>query len=293
MYRLKQIDSHKTEKPLNTIFRLILFAISYFFIVGIFQFIGFLVSNVDLDNLDALKTTEQHLIISLFDFVGNFLLLWLFMKYVDKEKFIKLGFSIQNKIKEIILGILLGVLIMGLGFLTLLMLNEISFYEFNYNFKEIMYSILVYIIVAFVEEAIFRGYILRNLMMSSNSHLALVISSILFALAHGFNPNMDWFSYLDLFLAGILLGISYVYTRNLWFPIALHFSWNFFQTLLGFNVSGQDFYSLIEFKIEEKNILNGGDFGFEGSIFSILVQVLLIVVIFLYYERIKSKKLQN
>ncbi|APY11047.1 peptidase [Seonamhaeicola sp. S2-3] len=293
MYRLEEIDSHKTEKPLNIIFRLILFAISYFFIVGIFQFIGFLVSNVDLNNLDALKTTEQHLIISLFDFVGNFLLLWLFMKYVDKEKFIKLGFSIQNKIKEIILGILLGVLIMGLGFLTLLMLNEISFYEFNYNFKEIMYSILVYIIVAFVEEAIFRGYILRNLMMSSNSHLALVISSILFALAHGFNPNMDWFSYLDLFLAGILLGISYVYTRNLWFPIALHFSWNFFQTLLGFNVSGQDFYSLIEFKIEEKNILNGGDFGFEGSIFSILIQVLLIVVIFLYYERIKSKKLQN
>ncbi|WP_232225241.1 CPBP family intramembrane glutamic endopeptidase [Seonamhaeicola sp. S2-3] len=290
---MEEIDSHKTEKPLNIIFRLILFAISYFFIVGIFQFIGFLVSNVDLNNLDALKTTEQHLIISLFDFVGNFLLLWLFMKYVDKEKFIKLGFSIQNKIKEIILGILLGVLIMGLGFLTLLMLNEISFYEFNYNFKEIMYSILVYIIVAFVEEAIFRGYILRNLMMSSNSHLALVISSILFALAHGFNPNMDWFSYLDLFLAGILLGISYVYTRNLWFPIALHFSWNFFQTLLGFNVSGQDFYSLIEFKIEEKNILNGGDFGFEGSIFSILIQVLLIVVIFLYYERIKSKKLQN
>ncbi|MFY0712075.1 CPBP family intramembrane metalloprotease [Seonamhaeicola sp. NFXS20] len=293
MYRLKQIDSHKTEKPLNTIFRLILFAISYFFIVGIFQFIGLLVSNVDYNNLDASKTTEQHLIISLFDFVGNFLLLWLFMKYVDKEKFIKLGFSIQNKIKEIILGILLGVLIMGLGFLTLLMLNEISFYEFNYNFKEIVYSILVYIIVAFVEEAIFRGYILRNFMASSNNILALIISSILFALAHGFNPNMDWFSYLDLFLAGILLGISYVYTRNLWFPIALHFSWNFFQTLLGFNVSGQDFYSLIEFKIEEKNILNGGDFGFEGSIFSIIVQVLLIVVIVLYYERIKSKKLQN
>ena len=129
-------------------------------------------------------------------------------------------------------------------------------------------------------------------MGSFNNYMALVVSSILFALAHGFNPNMDWFSYLNLFLAGILLGATYVYTKNLWFPIALHFSWNFFQTLFGFNVSGQDFYSLIEFKIIDKNMINGGDFGFEGSIFSIVAHVLLITAIFLYYERIKPKRIQ-
>ena len=60
-----------------------------------------------------------------------------------------------------------------------------------------------------------------------------------------------------LFLAGVLLGVSYVYTKNLWFPVALHFSWNFFEALFGFNVSGQDFYSLIDFNITEKNLLNG------------------------------------
>ena len=102
---------------------------------------------------------------------------------------------------------------------------------------------------------------------------------------HGANPNMDWFSFLNLFLAGILLGMSYVYTKNLWFPIALHFSWNFFQSLFGFNVSGQDFYSLIEFNIPEKNKLNGGDFGFEGSVFSIIIQIILIFSIFIYYQR--------
>ncbi len=71
----------------------------------------------------------------------------------------------------------------------------------------------------------------------------------------------------------------------------MHFSWNLFQTLFGFNVSGQDFYSLIEFKITKKSVLNGGDFGFEGSILSIVAEVLLIIVIFYYYERSKIREL--
>nr|WP_235817831.1 CPBP family intramembrane glutamic endopeptidase [Formosa haliotis] len=104
---------------------------------------------------------------------------------------------------------------------------------------------------------------------------------------------MDWFSFLNLFLAGILLGITYTYTKNLWFPIALHFSWNLFQTLFGFNVSGQDFYSLIEFKITDNNMINGGDFGFEGSIFSVIAQVLAIGAIWFYYNKNQPKTLPN
>jgi len=107
---------------------------------------------------------------------------------------------------------------------------------------------------------------------------------------HGFNPNIDLFGFVDLFIAGILLGISYVYTKNLWFPIALHFSWNLMQTFLGFNVSGNDAYSIIEFKTTENNLLNGGNFGFEGSIFSIIAQIIFIVVIWAYYHK-KVKKI--
>ena len=70
----------------------------------------------------------------------------------------------------------------------------------------------------------------------------------------------------------------------MWFPIALHFSWNFFQSLFGFNVSGIDMYSLIEFKIMDSNVWNGGAFGFEGSILSVIVQIILIVLIFYHYN---------
>ena len=272
--------------------RILILIFPYFLIVGIFQFIGLIIAGVDFSNIEAEKTSQQHVIVAFFTFFGTFVLLWFFMKYVDEEKFVNLGFQIKNRIKDINVGVILGFLIMSAGLLTLISLNQVEFLKYNFSVKDIVLAILVYIIVAITEEVLFRGYILRNFMGSFNNYMALVVSSILFALAHGFNPNMDWFSYLNLFLAGILLGATYVYTKNLWFPIALHFSWNFFQTLFGFNVSGQDFYSLIEFKIIDKNMINGGDFGFEGSIFSIIAQVVLITAIFLYYERIKPKRIQ-
>lgn len=272
--------------------RILLLIFPYFLVVGIFQLVGVLIAGVDYSNVEAVKTSQQHVIVAFFTFLGTFALLWFFMKYVDEEKLVNLGFQIKNRIKDINLGVILGLVIMGAGLLILISLNQVQFVKFNVSVIDITLAILVYIFVAFTEEALFRGYILRNFMGSFNNYVALIASSVLFAVAHGFNPNMDWFSYLNLFLAGILLGATYIYTKNLWFPIALHFSWNFFQTLFGFNVSGQQFYSLIEFKITDKNIINGGDFGFEGSIFSIAAQVLLIASIFVYYERIKPKEIQ-
>lgn len=257
----------------------------FFIIVGIFQFIGMLIAKIDYKNFDSDKTSEQHLIISFFGLLGTFLLLWIFMKYVDKEKFINLGFHIKNRLKEFNYGIVIGALIMISGYLLLIIIDQISFKKVVFNPKEIILTILIFLIVAFVEEMLFRGYILRNLMISFNKYVALIISSLLFSLMHGFNPNINLFSFFDLFLASILLGLSYVYTKNLWFPIALHFSWNLFQSFLGFNVSGKDVYSIIEFKIIEKNLLNGGDFGFEGSILSIITEIIFILLILNYFNK--------
>jgi membrane protease YdiL (CAAX protease family) len=272
--------------------RILILILPYFTVIGIFQLVGMLLTGVDYKAYSTL-TTQQHLIISIFNLLGHLILVWFFMKEIDNEPFISIGLEVKNRKKDIICGFITGLFIMCFAYAFLITINELYYFKINFSIIEIICSILVFAIVAFVEEMLLRGYVLRNLMYSFNKYVALIVSSLLFSLMHGFNPNMDWFSFLNLFLAGIVLGASYIYNKNLWFPIALHFSWNLFQTLFGFNVSGQDFYSLIEFKITDKNILNGGDFGFEGSIFSIIAQVLLIVTIWYYYERIKPKNLQN
>ena len=224
-------------------------------------------------------------IIQYFDLIGVFLLLWILMKFVHKEPFINLGFSIKGKMKDIILGMALGLLLMAVGYSTLIFLGEIKFVSFNYDLKSIMLLFLLFIGVSVVEETYVRGYVLKNLLKSFNPVVSLIISPAIFSLLHFFNPNVNYIALTELFIAGILLGISYVYTKNLWFPIALHLSWNFFQVMFGFNVSGMDTYSLIEFEILENNNINGGDFGFEGSYLSILFSLIMIYFLWRYYKK--------
>ena len=94
----------------------------------------------------------------------------------------------------------------------------------------------------------------------------------------------------NIFLAGFFLGASYIFTKNLWFPIALHFSWNFFQSMFGFKVSGLDSYSIIEFTIPENNMLNGGEFGFESSLLSIIILIIGTFIIWNYFKKNNIEK---
>jgi membrane protease YdiL (CAAX protease family) len=265
--------------------RILSFIFPFIFVTGLFQLTGAVIFDINITEINCRKTTFQYFIINFFGLTGLLLLLWFFIKFVDKEKFINLGFHLKNKFKHFYVGILLGFFIMGIAYLLLSHLNEIIYVKTVFEIKEIILSLGLFIIVAINEEVLIRGYVLRNLLYSFNKYTALIISSILFSVIHGFNPNMSWLSYLNLFLAGILLGTSYIYTKNLWFPITLHFSWNFFQTLFGFNVSGQNLYSLIEFKMTTYNGLNGGTFGFEGSYFCIIIQLILITILLIYYNK--------
>tara|TARA_Y100000768_G_scaffold326297_1_gene263561 strand:+ start:257 stop:1138 length:882 start_codon:yes stop_codon:yes gene_type:complete len=277
----------------------ILSIIPFFIFSAIFQGLGFVFTSllgsrgvIDFD-FDKYIESEGGLkdylaadtIIRYFDLIGIFLLLWILMKFVDKEPFVKLGFSLKGKANDIILGMSLGLLLMAVGYTILILLGEIKFVSFNYDLKSIVLLFLLFIVVSVVEETYVRGYVLKNLLKSFNPITSLIISSAIFSLLHFFNPNVNYIALTELFIAGILLGISYVYTKNLWFPIALHLSWNFFQVMFGFNVSGMDTYSLIEFEIIENNNINGGDFGFEGSYLSILFSLIMIFFLWKYYKK--------
>ena len=276
----------------------ILSIIPFFIFVSFFQGFGVGLSNVlgkrgiidfDFDKYLEIEDMRDFLvadtIIQYFDLIGVLLLLWILMRFVDKEPFIKLGFSLKGKINDIILGMTLGLLLMAVGYTILILLGEIKFIGFNYDLKNIILLFLLFIAVSIAEETYVRGYVLKNLLKSFNPIISLIISSAIFSLLHFFNPNVNYIALTELFIAGILLGISYVYTKNLWFPIALHLSWNFFQVMFGFNVSGMDTYSLIEFEIIENNNINGGNFGFEGSYLSILFSLIMMYFLWKYYKK--------
>jgi uncharacterized protein len=268
--------------------RVLIFILPFIFTIVIASTLSYYVLNFILEKQSE---SNELLIIKFFDCIFVTILLLIFRKYIDKNSFVSMGFELQNRFKDIVIGILLGFFVMFLSYYLLLHLDEITLLPATFNLKEIIIAILIYSFVAYVEEVVFRGYILNNFMLSCNKFWALFWSSLLFALIHSNNPNMDIFSFLSLFLAGYFLGITYIFTRNLWFAIALHFSWNFFQSLVGFNVSGQDLYSWINFKIVLPNKLNGGAFGLEGSYISTIVEIIVIGLVLWYYTEFKKSKI--
>lgn len=264
-------------------------ALLSFFLLFIPQTLGVLVliffgyditkiSNIDID-LNTMIILEYSMIFFLI------ILLWLFMKFIDKQSLIDLGFKIKGRLKEFNYGIILGFIIMSFAFLFLLVINEIVFVDFSFDLNKVILSIILFAGVSIFEEVIFRGYLLKNLLESFNPYVALFVSATFFSLIHGFNPNVTILGLCNIFLAGFFLGASYVFTKNLWFPIALHFSWNFFQSMFGFKVSGLDSYSIIEFNIPENNMLNGGEFGFESSYLSVIILILSTFIIGKYFKK--------
>jgi membrane protease YdiL (CAAX protease family) len=126
-----------------------------------------------------------------------------------------------------------------------------------------------------------------------NKYYALLISSVIFVLFHSLNFNLSLIAVINLFLAGILLGSTYIFTKNIWFPVSLHLFWNFFQgPILGYAVSGQKIASLYNIKLASNNYINGGEFGYEGSIICTIFALIAIVSILRYYYK-KSNQSQT
>jgi len=265
-----------------------------FFLLVVPQFFGgivLLLLGYDLSkinnaniNLNTMITLEYSMIISM----G--IMLWIFMKFIDKQPLIEIGLQTKGRLKEFNYGLIMGLVIMAFAYVSLSLIGEIVFENYTFNLQKIFLSIILFVGVSVFEEVIFRGYMLKNLLESFNPYVALFISSIFFSLIHGSNPNVTTLGLCNIFLAGFFLGASYIFTKNLWFPIALHFSWNFFQSMFGFKVSGLDSYSIIEFTIPENNMLNGGEFGFESSFLSIIILIIGTFIIWKYFKKNNLEK---
>ncbi len=271
--------------------RILFIIIPYFLTIGIFQLIAATILNLDYRTYEnEFHTSTQICVLNFAACLGTFFIVYILIKFRYKENFKEIGFQYFS-LKDIFLGLILGFIIMLFGFLILIFLNQIKISPNIFKTSDLLLSFFSFVFVAFSEEIFIRGYILGNLLKCMNKYTALGISAVIFALMHAANPDMDLMSYINLFLAGLLLGAAYLHTKNLWFPIALHFSWNFFQgTIFGFNVSGNNGYSLIHQERFANNIINGGLFGFEGSIIAIIFQIISIPMIYYYYKKNNAPK---
>ncbi len=228
--------------------------------------------------------------------IGFIIIILVFVYWIDKRTLLSLGFVWKGFQTDAITGLAVSMAILFIGSSILVITQNLYITNAIFSLQQFLIAIALYILVAFNEEIIFRGYLLSNLLKSMNRWWALIIVSVLFALLHSQNQHINTISFINIFLGGILLGINYVYTKNLWFSIFFHFGWNFFQgSVLGYNISGtgiEQGSSLMHQTTLGSAYLTGGNFGFEGSILCTVLIPLMIIVLFVHYNR-KEKKLRN
>ncbi|PHM48151.1 CPBP family intramembrane glutamic endopeptidase [Xenorhabdus miraniensis] len=82
--------------------------------------------------------------------------------------------------------------------------------------------------VSLAEEALFRGYIQQKLSQWMSPYLALIITSLLFGAVHfaGGGLMMAFAT-----LAGLIYGVTWMWSGRLWVAVAFHFSLNLIHLL--------------------------------------------------------------
>lgn len=269
--------------------RIFLYIIGFFICFGLGQSFGALISGLSYKEMMAKSFDSnpfQMMWMEIFGAAFTLLLTWLFLSF-DREKLNSLGFSFNPN--QWLQGFVLGGIFIWLFFVLLLFLNQIELKDdlvFNSDF---IYISIALFFAAFIEEIVFRGYIMTKFFQKTTEIKALLFSSFIFAAFHLMNPNLSVIAILEIFFAGIIIGYAYLKTKNIWFVTCLHWGWNWLQTMVGYNVSGQDFYSVLNFSHLEQNVWTGGNFGFEGSILSVISMILMYGIL----ATMKTKKLTN
>ncbi|RPK31231.1 CPBP family intramembrane glutamic endopeptidase [Paenibacillus xylanexedens] len=212
------------------------------------------------------------------------------MKYLARRSIPEL--SRKGAGVEAVMGALTGVIFIALSAIIIVSLGGYSFQWANDadTVTVLIASVEAALGAAIVEELIFRGLMFQAMNKLLGNWAALAVTSLFFGIAHLGNTGATlWSAFAIILEAGVLLGAAFMWRRNLWFAMGLHFSWNALEGLLGIPVSGHTTAGLLIVKVHGPSLLTGGDFGLEGSMVPVIIS--LLITIPMLYGAVRNRNL--
>lgn len=201
-----------------------------------------------------------------------------YVRHIEKRQLAEL--AMPGVARELGRGLLLGA---GLVVLTFAVLAALGVYQFsgvNALSVLLLLPLAELVLVGMAEEMMFRGVLFGVTARALGSKAAIVISSLVFALAHLPNAGFSLLAITGLVAYGVLQAALYMQTRRLWVCIGTHVGWNYcVGQVFSSTVSGHAATDgLLRGELAGNAMLTGGAFGVEAS----LVTVLLISVAAVY-----------
>jgi membrane protease YdiL (CAAX protease family) len=185
--------------------------------------------------------------------------------------------------RELGIGLLFGAGLVALTFAVLAALGVYQFGGVNVPSFKMLVPLAELLLVGMAEEMMFRGVIFGVTERSLGSKPAIVISALVFSLAHLSNEGISVLSIAVIAVYGVIQAALYMKTRRLWACIGTHIAWNYcISEVFSSTVSGHAASDgLLRGELVGNAMLTGGVFGVEGS----LIALLLITVAAAFWLR--------
>lgn len=194
-------------------------------------------------------------------------------------------------LRDFLIGSLIGIASLALAALIATLGGGL---RFTLSGREMLFQVLqtlvmsaaIFIIAALAEEALMRGYPLQTMTRAGLFWVGALITSLAFAALHMSNPNFRLgVPVLNLVIAGIWFAVAYWRTRSLWFPLGIHWAWNWaLGSLFGLPVSGITEIApnpLLRGIDLGPAWLTGGNYGVEGGVAGTVA--LIISTVFVWW----------
>lgn len=280
MYKLQKSKFHKTSNIRTLVVSTFVAAFIMLFMAGVFEVVS----------LSIFKSGNGYITIgSTVAMILNVIVSAFVMCKISKIKFQDLGWHREGAIKEIFQGVVIGLAAISSVALLIFMLGGIKF-EYIFTTKSISPMILGFIFFMFqgtFEELVMRSYLMPNFANVMGDKWSIIITSILFSVLHFANPGITVIPIINLVLFGIVFAALYYKTGSLWVCGISHGVWNYTMAYVyGAEVSGALMGSAVLHSIPQagKDFISGGKFGYEGGIVTTIVGIILIILIFKFYN---------
>jgi len=145
-----------------------------------------------------------------------------------------------------------------------------------------------FLLVGFVEEFLYRGYVQFTLAQAIGFWPAAIVWSLAFGATHLFNPGENLVGALEVFLFAMFACLTLRRTGTLWFAIGFHAASDYAETFL-FSVRDSGYaasWTLLNSSFHGPEWLTGGKVGPEASVISMLVLVVTMFCFHILHRRV-------
>lgn len=188
-------------------------------------------------------------------------------------------------------GILLGFLMNFFCIVCALLHGDIKLY-FDFSAGQIPVMIWAFIGVFFQstsEELWCRCFMYERINVHYPLWVAIVVNGVVFGALHSFNDGITWLAMADLIICGLSFSLLRWYSGSIWTCFGIHTMWNFTQNFI-FGMPNSGLIS--EASIFHMDAVNAAsnwcysyEFGVEGAVPALLMDLLLGVLIIIFAAR--------